>query len=69
MKLGPITKPVKRDKSTSKNIGDDVMSTNSNVIVIFPIYGQFEAIRKSHSGSIVCKVYIFINSNLFPYKN
>ena len=45
------------------------MSANCNFIVIFPIYGQFGAIRKPDSGRIVCKTYIFINSNLLSYKN
>ena len=40
------------------------MSTNCDFIVIFPIYGQFGAIRKADSGRIVCKAYIFITSNL-----
>ena len=40
-----------------------------NVIFIFPIYGQIVAIRKPDSGRIVCKTYIFINSNLVPYKS
>ena len=44
------------------------MSVNCDVIVIFPIYGQFGAIRKPDSGRIVCKTYIFINSNLLSYK-
>ena len=35
-----------------------------DVIVIFPIYGQFGEIRKPDSGRIVCKTYIFIYSNL-----
>ena len=48
---------------------DDVMSLNCDVIVIFPIYGQFGAIRKPNSGRIVCKTYIIINSNLLSYKN
>ena len=39
MKLGPVTELDKRDKSTSKKIYDDVMSTNCDVIVIFAIYG------------------------------
>ena len=39
------------------------------VIVIFPIYGQFEAIRKPDSRRIVCKNYVFISSNLLFYKN
>ena len=44
------------------------MLANYNVIVIFPIYGQLGAIRKLDSGRIVCKAYIFINSNLLSYK-
>ena len=38
-------------------------------IDIFPIYGQFGAIWKPDSGRLVCKTYIFINSNLLSYKN
>ena len=64
MKLGPVTKLDKRNKTTSKKFDDDVMSENCDVIVIFPIYGQFGAIRKPDSGRIVCKTYIFINSKL-----
>ena len=45
------------------------MSANFDVIVIFMIYGQFGAIRKPDSGRIVCKTYIFINSNILFYKN
>ena len=58
MKLGPVTK-----------LDDDLMSENCDVIAIFPIYGQFGAIRKLHSGRITYKTYIFINSNLLSYKN
>ena len=64
MKTGPVTKLDKRNKTTSKKIYDDVMWENCDAIVIFPIYGQIEAIRKPDSGRIVCKTYIFINSNL-----
>ena len=64
MKLGPVTKLDKKIKATSKNSDDDVTSENCNVIAIFPIYGQFGAIRKQNSGRIVCKTYMFINSNL-----
>ena len=45
------------------------MSKNCDVIAIFPIYSQFGASWKLDSGRIVCKTYIFINSNLFSYKN
>ena len=45
------------------------MSANYDVIIIFPIYGQFGAIRKPNTGRIVCKIYIFIKSNLLSYEN
>ena len=40
------------------------MSGNCDVIVIFSIYNQFEAIRKPDSWCMVCKTYIFVNNNL-----
>ena len=43
------------------------MSVNCDATVILPIYGQFRAIRKPDSGTIVNKTYI--NNNLLPYKN
>ena len=64
-----ITKFDKKNKTTSKKFDDDVMSPNCDVIVIFPIYGQFGAIQKLDSGRTVCKTCIFINSNLLSYKN
>ena len=39
MKLGPVTKLDKRNKTKSKKFGDDVMSENCDVIAIFSIYG------------------------------
>ena len=45
------------------------MSVNCDAIVTFPIYSQFGAIQKPDSGRIVCKIYIFINSNLLSYKD
>ena len=68
MKLGLVTKLCKKNKTTSKKFGDDVMSANYDVI-IFNIYGQFGAIRKPDSGRIVCKIYFFIKSNLLSYEN
>ena len=69
MKLGPVTKLNKRNKMTPKKFDDDFMSAKCDVIVVFPIYGQFGAIRKPGCGCIVCKTYIFIKSNLSSYKN
>ena len=60
MKLGPVTKLYKRNKTMSKKFDDDFMSGNCDFIVIFPIYNPFGAIRKPHSGRIVCKTYVFI---------
>ena len=39
MKLGPVTKPDKRNKTRSKIFDDDVMLANCDVIVMLPIYG------------------------------
>ena len=69
MKLAPVTKLDKGDKTMAKRFDNDVMSANCNIIVIFPIYSQLGAIRKTDSGRAVCKSYIFIDRNLFPYKN
>ena len=69
MKLGPVTKRDKRNKTTSKEIDDDVMSANCDIIIIFLIYDLFGAIRKPDSRRVVCKTYIFINGNLLSYKN
>ena len=51
MKLGPVTKLDKRNKTPTKKFDDNVMSANCDVIVIFPIFGQLGAIRKPDSGS------------------
>ena len=70
MKLTPVTKIDKRNKTTPKRFDDDVISKNCDAIAIFPIYGQFGAIRKPDPGRIICKTYILINSsNLLSYKN
>ena len=41
MKLGPVTKLDKRNKTTSKKFDDNVMSENCDVIVIFPIFPSY----------------------------
>ena len=46
MKLGPLNKFDKRNKTTSKKFNHDVISANCEVIVIFPIYDQFGAMQK-----------------------
>ena len=55
MKLEPVTKIDKSNKTTSKKLDDEVISAICDVNVIFSIYGQFGAIRKPDSGRIVCK--------------
>ena len=67
MKLGPETKLLKRNKEMSKKFGIDVMTGNFDVIVIFLIYGQFEAIREANSGRMICKTNFFINGNLLKH--
>ena len=65
MKLAPVTKLDKRNKTTFKEFDDDTMLANCDVIVIFSIYGQFRAIRKPDSGRRSCKTCILIKRNLF----
>ena len=67
MKLGPVTKNDKRNKTTSKNVDDDVILESCDVIVIFRIFGQFGAVWRPDSGSRVCKIYVFSNRNLALY--
>ena len=59
VKLGPANKLDKKNTATSKN-DKDVVSSNYNVIIIFPIYGKFGGIRKLVSKRVVCNFYIFI---------
>ena len=66
IKLGPVTKLDKRNKTTSKIFEDDVTSKDCDVIVIFGIFDQFGAVRRPDSGHKVCKSYFSINSNLMP---
>ena len=42
MKLGPVTKLDKKNKMTPKKFGDDVISTNCEVIVIFRFLANLE---------------------------
>ena len=49
MKLGPVTKLDKRNKTTSKKFDVDVMSKNCDVIVTFRIFGQSGAVRRPES--------------------
>ena len=69
MKLGLVTKLNKGNKTTSKKLDDDLMSSSCDVIFSFPIYDQFGAIWRPDSGCLVCKTYISIKSKLLCYKN
>ena len=66
IKLGPVTKLDKQNDV--KKADDDLMSADSDVIVVFPIYSRFEAIQKPDFIHIVSNTYIFINSNLQKVK-
>ena len=71
MKFGSVTKLEKRKETNSKKKKKLTMTSharNFDVVVIFPIYGQFGAIRKPDFGRMSCKTYIFINSNLLSFK-
>ena len=69
MKVGPVTKLDKENKTTSKKFYDDVMLVNCDVIVILIIYGRFRAIQKPNSGYLISRTYIFFKSNFLSNKN
>ena len=54
MKLGPVSKLEKKNKTTSREFDDDVMSANCEDIFIFSIYCQFGALQNLISRHIVC---------------
>ena len=62
MNFGSVTKIDKRNTETlKKSLTMALITTNCDVIVIFSIYGQFGAIQRPDSESMVCNTYIFIN--------
>ena len=54
MKLRPVIEFDKGNTGNVKKINDDTMSVNCDVIVFFPIYGQFGAIWKPDAECMVC---------------
>ena len=69
MKLGPVILNFQRETRQLWEVDDDDIMLANCDIVIFPIYGQFGAMRKLDSGCMVGRTYIFIKSNLLSYKN
>ena len=69
MKLGPVTKIDKRNKTTSKKFDGDFMSKNCDAIIIIRIFGQFGAVQRPDSGHKVCKSYFSTNNNLLLWEN
>ena len=67
MKLCPVTKI--DNKNNVKKFDDEVMSGNCEVISIFLIYGTFGTIRKTNSGRMICKFYIFYKCYLTKTEN
>ena len=65
MKLRPITKLDKQNMATTKKM----MMTSCRQIGMSLSFFPFGAIRKPDSGRMICKIYIFINSNFLSYKN
>ena len=58
MKLGPVNKRDKRNKTTSKKFDDDVITETCDIIASLLIHCQFGAIWKPDSEHIVCKTHI-----------
>ena len=57
MKLESVAKLDKRNKTTPKYFDDDLISEHCDAIAIFPIFGQFEAIRILDTYSINLKYF------------
>ena len=55
MKLGTVTKLDKRNKTTSKNFDDDIMSENCDVSSFFQYMTYLEQSGSWIPGRIVCK--------------
>ena len=68
-KLTSVTKLANGNKTMSKKCDDDVMSENCAVITIFPIYGQFGAIRKPDSGAWSVKLIFSLIVTFLSFKN
>ena len=68
MNLGPVTIIEKLNKTTSKNFDYDFMLASFDVIVNFPICGQFGTIGMPDFGCTICKIYIFMKSSRLSYK-
>ena len=60
MKLGPVTKIDKTNKTASKKFKDDVMSRNCDITVIFQFLTNPETGFRTHS----CRTYVFIYKNI-----
>ena len=61
MELGPVTKLDKRNKATSKNFKDDVMSENCDICH----FSNLQSIwSNSESWVPVTLKHIFVNSNI-----
>ena len=69
MKLELGIKIDKKNNTTSKTFAENVKLANYDIFVILSIYDHFGAIGKQNSKRIVCKTYIFINSNFLSYKS
>ena len=69
MKLEPVSKLDKWITTTSKKIDSHFIAANYDFITIFPIFGQFGAIRNLDSGHKVYNAYIFINRKILFHKN
>ena len=69
MKLEQQLNLTRERRQCQKKFNEDFVLVDFKIIVIFAIYDQFVPTRKPESGRIVCKSYIFIDSNLLSYEN
>ena len=68
MKLRPVFKLDKGNKTTSKNFGKTSCQKIVTSLLFFQFMANLDTIWEPDSGRIVCKTYIFINTNLLFYR-
>ena len=69
MKLAAVARLDKKNKTKSKKVWRRRYFGKLWRHCHFWIFGQIGLARSSHSGHIVCKIYVFSNSNLSSLKN
>ena len=69
MKLGPVTKIDKRNKTMSKKFVDNVISADYDVIAIFPIMANLEEAGSRIPGAYSVKLTFLLEVTFYLIEN